>query len=48
MPEVAKLERLDAVAVLRLERPPVNALNLELIDALHEVDAEIEAELESD
>jgi enoyl-CoA hydratase/carnithine racemase len=42
MPDVVRIERHDAVAVVRLDRPKVNALNVELIEELDAVCAQIE------
>jgi enoyl-CoA hydratase len=38
-----QLERRDGVTVLRIDRPPANALDLELLDEGHRVLAELEA-----
>lgn len=44
MPELVRVERRDAVAVVRLDRPKVNALNAELIEELDAACAQIEAD----
>ena len=44
MPELVRIERHDAVAVLRLDRPKVNALNLELISQLDGACAQVEGD----
>jgi len=41
MGEVVRLERSDAVGVIRLDRPKVNALNAQVVAELHDVCADV-------
>ncbi len=44
MSEFVRIERHDAVAVIRIDRPKVNALNVDMVEGLDEACAQIEAE----
>jgi len=44
MPGVVRLERHDAVGVVRIDRPKVNALNVDAVEGLDETCAQIEAD----
>ncbi len=44
MGELVSLERRDAVGVVRIDRPKVNALNVQVVTELNEVCAEIEGD----
>src|SRR5712692_12105667 len=42
MSDLVHLERRDAVAVIRIDRPKVNAINVEVVTGLNDACAEIE------
>ena len=44
MSELVRIERHDAVAVIRIDRPKVNALNVDIVEGLDEACAQIEAD----
>jgi enoyl-CoA hydratase/carnithine racemase len=44
MSSVVRLERHDAVGVIRIDRPKVNALNVDVVEGLDEVCAQVEAD----
>src|SRR5688500_17137096 len=44
MSDIVRVERTGSVAVIRLDRPKVNALNAELVEGLNDACAEIEGD----